>query len=178
MPKQTWSTIKTAASELSQKELLGLVGELYRLSSQNKAFLHARFADQSIAMDEFKTIVSECLNPDVSRDRPLQVAKAKKAVADFCKAVADPAAHAELMLFFLEQGNAFTLEYGDIDAGFYSALVAMARHAAEVICSLPIGLQETFMERLGEVVRSSSGIGWGYHDDLADIYAAAFPDRR
>jgi hypothetical protein len=178
MPKQTWSTIKTAASELSQKELLGLVGELYRLSSQNKAFLHARFADQSIAMDEFKTIVSECLNPDVSRDRPLQVAKAKKAVADFCKAVADPAAHAELMLFFLEQGNAFTLEYGDIDAGFYSALVAMARHAAEVICSLPIGLQEPFMERLGEVVRSSSGIGWGYHDDLADIYAAAFPDRR
>ena len=178
MPKQTWSTIKTAASELSQKELLGLVGELYRLSSQNKAFLHARFADQSIAMDEFKTIVSECLNPDVSRDRPLQVAKAKKAVADFCKAVADPAAHAELMLFFLEQGNAFALEYGDIDAGFYSALVAMARHAAEVICSLPIGLQEPFMERLGEVVRSSSGIGWGYHDDLADIYAAAFPDRR
>jgi|LauGreDrversion4_2_1035121.scaffolds.fasta_scaffold18276_5 hypothetical protein len=178
MPKQTWSAVKSAASKLSQKELLGLIGELYRLSSQNKAFLHARFADQSIAMDEFKTIVSECLNPDVSRDRPLQVAKAKKAVADFCKAVADPITHADLMVFFLEQGNAFTLEYGDIDAGFYSALVAMARHAAEVICSLPIGLQEPFMERLGEVVRSSSGIGWGYHDDLADIYAAAFPDRR
>ena len=178
MPKQTWSAVKSAASKLSQKELLGLIGELYRLSSQNKAFLHARFADQSIAMDEFKTIVSECLNPDVSRDRPLQVAKAKKAVADFCKAVADPIAHADLMVFFLEQGNAFTLEYGDIDAGFYSTLVAMARHAAEVICSLPIGLQEPLMERLGEVVRSSSGIGWGYHDDLADIYAAAFPDRR
>jgi hypothetical protein len=178
MPRQSWSTVKSAASSLSQKELLGLVGELYRLSSQNKAFLHARFVDQSIAMEEFKAIVSECLNPDVSRDRPLQVAKAKKAVADFCKAVADPITHADLMVFFLEQGNAFTLEYGDIDAGFYSALVAMARHAAEVICSLPIGLQEPFMERLAEVVRSSSGIGWGFHDDIADNYAAAFPDRR
>ena len=81
------------------------------------------------------------------------------------------------MLFFVEQGNAFTLEYGDIDAGFYSALVAMARRAAEVIRSLPVNLQEPFRERLGEVVRSSSGIGWGYHDDLTDIYAAAFPDR-
>ena len=77
MPKQTWSTVKTAASSLSQKELLGLIGELYRLSSQNKAFLHARFADQGGAMEEFKAIVAECLYPDVSRDRPLRVAKAK-----------------------------------------------------------------------------------------------------
>jgi hypothetical protein len=67
MPKQKWSAVKSAASKLSQKELLGLVGELYRLSTQNKAFLHPRFANQSIAMEEFKTIVSECLNPDVSR---------------------------------------------------------------------------------------------------------------
>jgi hypothetical protein len=178
MPKQTWSALKSVASSLSRQELLGLVGELYRLSSQNKAFLHARFGDQDIAMEEFKAIVAECLYPDMQRDRPLQVAKAKKAVADFCKAVADPLAHADLMLFFVEQGNAFTLEYGDVDAGFYSALVAMARRAAEVICSLPVDLQEPFRARLGEVVRSSSGIGWGYHDDLKAIDAAAFPDRR
>ena len=177
MSKPTWSTVKSAASELSLKELLSLVGELYRLSKGNQAFLHARFADAEAVMADCKKVIAECLNPDVSRDRPLQVAKAKKAVADFCKAVTDPAAHAELMVFFLEQGNAFTLEYGDIDASFYSALVAMARRAAEVICSLPLDLQEPFRVRLGEVVRSSSGIGWGYHDDLADIYAAAFPDR-
>ena len=177
MSKLSWSTVKSAASELSQKELLSLVGELYRLSKDNQSFLHARFADKDAAMEDCKTLVSECLYPDVQRDRPLQVAKAKKAVADFCKAVADPAAHADLMLFFVEQGNAFTLEYGDIDAGFYSALVAMARRAAEVIRSLPVNLQEPFRERLGEVVRSSSGIGWGYNDDLTDIYAAAFHDR-
>jgi hypothetical protein len=78
------------------------------------------------------------------------------------------------MLFFLEQGNAFTLEYGDIDAGFYSALVAMARRAAEAICSLLVDLHAPFSERLEEVVRSSSGIGWSYHDDLTGIDAAAF----
>ena len=59
-----------------------------------------------------------------------------------------------------------------------SLLVSLPLFAAEVICSLPLALQEPFRERLGEVVRSSSGIGWGYHDDLADIYAAAFSDRR
>ena len=132
MPRQTWSTVKAAASELIQKEQLSLVEELYRLSKSNQSFLHARFTDRDAAMEECKKIVSECLYPDVQRDRPLQVAKARKAVADFCKAVADPAAHADLMVFFLEQGNAFTLEYGDIDAGFYSALVTMAQGSLEV----------------------------------------------
>jgi len=177
MPKPTWSTVKSAASELSQRELLSLIGELYRLSKGNQVFLHARFADAEAAMEECKAIVTECLYPDVQRDRPLQVAKAKKVVADFCKAVADPAAHAELMLFFVEQGNAFTVELGDIDAGFYSALVAMARRAVETIGSLPVVFREPFRERLAEVVGSSSGIGWGYHDDLKEIYAAAFPER-
>jgi hypothetical protein len=176
MPKQTWSAIKPAVAKLSNNELLSLVGELYRLSKQNQSFLHARHGDVGTAMEDCKKIIAECLYPDVQRDRPLQVAKAKKAVADFCKAVVDPAAHAELMLFFLEQGNAFTVEYGDIDAGFYDALLAMGRQAVKAIGTLPKELQTPFQKRLSEVVRSSSGIGWGYHDGLKEIYAAAFPD--
>lgn len=85
--------------------------------------------------------------------------------------------HAELMVFFLEQGNAFTIEYGDIDAGFYDALLVMASRAVQAICGLPKEKQEAYGERLAEVVRSSSCIGWGYHDGLKQIYSAAFPDR-
>ena len=174
MPKQTWSAVKTVVGKLSQEELLGLVADLYRLSKPNQAFLHARYADADTAMEDCKKIISDCLYPDVQRDRPLQVAKAKKVVADFCKAVADPVLHADLMLFFVEQGNAFTVEYGDIDAGFYNALLAMGRRAVKTICSLPKELQEPFRERLSEIVLSSSGIGWGYHDELAEIYDVAF----
>ena len=177
MPKQTWSTVKSTVAKLSNRELLSLIGDLYRLSKQNQAFLHARYADAEAAMEDCKKIIAECLYPDVLRDRPLQVAKAKKAVADFCKAVAEPVFHAELMVFFLEQGNAFTVEYGDIDAGFYDALLAMARRAVQAICVLPKELQEAYGERLADVVRSSSCIGWGYHDGLKQIYSAAFPDR-
>jgi 4-hydroxy-3-methylbut-2-enyl diphosphate reductase IspH len=113
----------------------------------------------------------------MQRDRPLQVAKAKKVVADFCKAVANPIAQSDLMLAFLEQGNAFTVEYGDVGAGFYKALLTMASRAAETICVLPQELQQAFRDRFAEVVQSSSGIGWGYHDELVEIYGAAFPDR-
>ena len=177
MPKQTWSAVKTVVGKLSQDELLGLVADLYRLSKPNQAFLHARYADAEAAMVDCKKIISDCLYPDMQRDRPLQVAKARKAVSDFCKAVAEPTRHAELMVFFLEQGNAFTVEYGDIDAGFYDALLAMARGAVQSICGLPQEMQEAYGERLAELVRSSSCIGWGYHDGLKQIYSAAFPDR-
>jgi len=177
MPKQTWSAVKSAVIKLSHDQLLSLTAELYRLSKQNQAFLHARFADAEAAMDECKVVVGDCLYPDVQRNRPLQVAKAKKVVADFCKAVANPIAQADLMLVFLEQGNAFTVEYGDVDAGFYNALITMASRAAETICVLPQELQQPFRDRFAEVVQSSSGIGWGYHDELVEIYGAAFPHR-
>ena len=177
MTKQTWSAVKSTVSKLSRDDLLSLVAELYRLSKQNQNFLHARFANAEAAMEDCKKIISDCLYPDVQRDRPLQVAKAKKAVTDFCKAVGEPVLHAELMVFFLEQGNAFTVEYGDIDAGFYDALLAMARGAVQSICGLPQEMQEAYGERLAELVRSSSCIGWGYHDGLKQIYSAAFPDR-
>ena len=177
MPKQTWSAVKSAVIKLSHDDLLSLVAEIYQLSKQNQAFLHARYADAEAAMEDCKKIISDCLYPDMQRDRPLQVAKAKKSVADFCKAVAEPMRHAELMVFFLEQGNAFTVEYGDIDAGFYDALLVMASRAAETICGLPHELQQVFRNRFAEVVQTSSGIGWGYHDELIEIYAAAFPDR-
>jgi hypothetical protein len=176
MPKQTLSAVKSAVIKLSHDELLSLVAELYRLSKQNQAFLHARFADAEAAMDDCKVVVADCLYPDVQRNRPLQVAKAKKVVADFCKAVANPIAQADLMLVFLEQGNAFTVEYGDVDASFYNALLTMATRAAETICVLPQELQQPFRDRLAEIVRSSSGVGWGYHDELAQLYVAAFPD--
>ena len=177
MPKQTWSAVKSAVIKLSHDDLLSLVADLYRLSKPNQAFLHARYADAEAAMEDCKKIISDCLYPDMQRDRPLQVAKAKKAVADFCKAVAEPMRHAELMVFFLEQGNAFTVEYGDVDAGFYNALLTMARRATETISVLPHELQQAFRDRFAEVVQSSSGIGWGYHDELVEIYGAAFPDR-
>ena len=138
MPKQTWSAVKSVAIKLNRDELIGLTAELYRLSKQNQTFLHARFADAEAVLEESKVVVGDCLYPDMQSDRPLQVAKAKKVVADFCKAVANPIAQADLMLVFLEQGNAFTVEYGDVDAGFYNALITMARRAAETICACPM----------------------------------------
>lgn len=57
---------------------------------------------------------------------------------DFCIAIADSYAHAELMLLFVEQGYVFILEYRDIDPDFCSVLLVIASRTIEVISSLPV----------------------------------------
>jgi hypothetical protein len=62
MHKQARSTNKTAASDLSQKELLSLYGELHRLSRNNQSFLHAHFGDAEAVMAGCKSLIA----PDAS----------------------------------------------------------------------------------------------------------------
>lgn len=65
MTKQIWSAVKSAAIKLSRDELISLTAELYRLSEQKQAFLHARFADAEAVLEESKVIVGDCLYPDM-----------------------------------------------------------------------------------------------------------------
>ena len=80
------------------------------------------------------------------------------------------------MVYFVECGNSFTLDLGDIDEAFYDAMNSMYKRAIDKVLSLPAKQQREFKRRLKEIMTSSSGIGWGYHDTLADDYFRAFPE--
>jgi len=73
-------------------------------------------------------------------------------------------------------GNRCTLDYGDIDEPFYDALLSMYGRALDKVLELPEEAQQPFLERLHRIMTSSSGIGWGYHDELCDMYEDAFPE--
>ena len=176
MAEATWSDVKAKVTKLDARQLVNLVADLYRLSKENQAFLHSRLAVVEDPLEFYKRIIDECMYPDVQKNKPIQIARAKKAIGNFSKAVGDALGEAELMTFFVEQGNALTLEYGDIDAGFYSALNLMYRRAIKKVCSLPDASQDAFKVRLEAIMRSSAHIGWGYHDELRDDYCRAFPE--
>ena len=106
----------------------------------------------------------------------IQVSKAKKAISNYVKAVGDPAVEAELMIYFVECGNRFTVNYGDIDGPFYDALNRMYRQTIKKVLTLTEERQDEFKERLEAIMASSSNIGWGYHDMLCDDYYGAFPE--
>ena len=173
---QTWSNVKMAVANLDEKQLLKLVSDLYSLSKENQAFLHARFAIGNDTLGPYKKTISACMYPDVYTNKPVQVSKAKKAITSYFKSVGDPLGEAELMTFFVECGNSFTVDFGDIDEAFYDALNRMYRRAIEKVLSLPEEQRGEFQDRLEAITTSSSNIGWGYHDMLCDDYYEAFPE--
>jgi hypothetical protein len=173
---QTWSDVKAAVASLEKKQLIKLVSDLYYLSKENQAFLHARFAVGGDALAPYKKTISTCMYPDVYTNKPIEVSKAKKAISSYSKAVGDPLGEAELMTFFVECGNKFTVDFGDIDEAFYEALNRMYRRAIDKVLSLPEDQRNEFQGRLKAIMTSSSKIGWGYHDMLCDDYYEAFPE--
>lgn len=172
----TWSDVKSAVVDIDQKQLLKLVADLYRFSKENQAFFHARFGVGDDPIGPYKKTIDECMHPDIYSNKPIQIAKAKKAISSYSKAVGDPLGVTELMVFFVERGNSFTVNFGDIDEGFYDSLNGMYRRAIQKVLSLPEEQRSVFRDRLEEIMTSSSGIGWGYHDMISDDYYSAFPE--
>jgi hypothetical protein len=172
----TWTDVKAMLVNLDQKQLLKLIADLYKFSDENKTFLHTRFSVGEDQLGSYKKIIDDFLFPDVFSNKPIQVAKAKKAISSYSKALGDDLGQAELMVYFVECGNNFTLDFGDINEAFYDALKSMYQRAIDKVLSLPVKQQSEFKRRLKEIMTSSSGIGWGYHDTLADDYYRAFPE--
>jgi hypothetical protein len=173
--KTSWSAVKTAMENFHRDALMALIRDLYGLSPSNKHFVHARFGLGQDPLAEYKKIVSDCMYPDVYRNHPVQIAKAKKAVSEYRKAAGDIRGEIDLMIHFVERGNQFTLDYGDIDENFYDSLLSMYSRAVKAVIELPESEQESFRERLWELTESSNKIGWGYHDRLCEEYYRAFP---
>lgn len=174
-PKVNWSSVKSALSGFERESLLALIRDLHAFSPGNRQFLHARLKLEQDPVAERKELIAECMSPDVYRNQPVQISKAKKAISDYRRATGDVVGEIDLMTHFVECGNQFTLEFGDIDEPFYDALVGMYVRAVTAILQLPGLQQEPLRKRLLDVARSSEGIGWGYHDGLCDAYYSAFP---
>ena len=174
--KTTWNDLKKEVVELDHSQMVDLIKDLYRLSKSNSDFLHARFSVGDDLISPYKKIVGNSMHPDIFKDEPVKISRAKKAISDYSKATGDEIGIIDIMIFFVESGNNYTLQIGDIDQEFYNSLCSMYAKAVENVISLPEGEQEEFRERLRMIMESSLGIGWGYHDDLCDSYYKAFPE--
>jgi len=172
--RPSWSDVKKVISDMEHNEIVKLIRDLYQLSSTNKEFIYARFSIGDDPLKPYKEIIDDCMYPDVMRDKPIRISRAKRAISEYSKAAGDAVGEAELIVFFVECGNKFTLELGDIDERFYDSLTLMYDKAISKILSLDDEKKEQFRKRLKQIMDSSSGIGWGYHDELCDLYYDAF----
>lgn len=83
----TWRDVKVEHEQLDRAGLLGLLKDLHGVSRDNQAFLHARLGLGAHPLEPYKNAISRWIAPDVMKDQQVSVVKAKKAIADYRKAI-------------------------------------------------------------------------------------------
>ncbi|MBE7942479.1 hypothetical protein IM725_18070 [Ramlibacter aquaticus] len=165
----TWSDVKSRLAGVDRAGLLGLVQDLYAASKDNQAFLHARLGLGDDVLKPYKTIIDRWLWPDVFKNQDTSVTKAKKAIADYKKAIGQPEGLAELAVFFCERAVGFSSDVGLQDEGYFNALVRMFEQALTTIGSLPEDRWHALPARLDAVRRLGHNLGYGVGDDMDDL---------
>jgi len=174
----TWSDVRAALLDFDRAGLQGLVKDLYTASKDNQAFLHARLGLGHDQLRPFKTSISRSISPDIMKGQPISVSKAKKAIADYKKAIGHPNGMAELSIFYCEEAFGFLESCSMEDEDYFAALIRMYGQSLEFVSSLPLAGRTTYLERLNKLRPRARHVGWGVEEELNSLWYAADLDER
>jgi hypothetical protein len=98
------------------------------------------------------------------------LAEGRKAISDYKKANGDVSGALRLMVCYVQCGNDFTLEFGDIDKALYDSVPAMVEGVKKrLLTEADSALAREFLPLLEkEFERIDGQMGWGYRNELYD----------
>lgn len=172
----SWSDVKTELVDFDRAGLLALLQALYAANKDNQAFLHARLGLGDDVLKPYKVTIDRWLWPDVFKNQDTSVAKAKKPIADYKKAIGQVEGLAELMVFYCERAAGFSHEFGMDDESYYCALVRMFEQALKTIASLADAQRQPLWDRLDTVRGTCHNFGYGVGDEMDDLLAECGAD--
>lgn len=139
-PSASWKDMRRLLAAKSHEELLQLIRDLYALRPEVKDFLHARLQTSTANVKPYKKTIQESLFPDVIHGEDLDLARGQKAISDYKKATNDPIGTLDLMVYYVECGTQFAVEYGYGDEEFFERLLCpTAKNGIESCIFLPSG---------------------------------------
>ncbi|ETA81227.1 DUF6155 family protein [Youngiibacter fragilis] len=174
MAKQmTLTELKNKLKGMENAELIELISGLYKANGMVKEILNSRFAGegyQAEMLEAYKNKLEKEFFPKNMRKMP-SLKTAKSYVTDFKKIGTDEMVM-DLTLYYVECGTEFTNTFGDMDAQFYQNMVSMFEEFAHQInVNGTKENYETLKKRIRKLVHDASGIGWGYSEEIYQVYA-------
>lgn len=141
---------------------------LYNLVNNN-------FDSSDEIIKSFKTIIKGALYPKNPTYYSVgSMVIAKKALKTYIKSNGSINGLIDLMLFYVECGTQFTLDYGDIDEGYYETLENTFEELLQLLKENSISI-DSYKNRFYSILYESRDIGWGYADQLQDLIDMYFP---
>ncbi len=173
MDNITLRELKKYLKARTKDELVQDIADLFTRLDTVKDYYQLRLGTgpNEALLDRYKAAIQDEFFPARGYgDGRLSIAR--KPVTEYKKVSKSPEGLIDLMLFYVEMGVRFTNTYGDIDAPFYNSMESMYERAVELIAKH--NLHNPFEARCRKIVEDTSGIGWGFHDMLTDIYGRHF----
>ncbi len=170
-----WTVVKQQLQDWDAAQLTSLIKDLYETDAENRHFIQARCkagkeGEEGGAemLETYRKKITKQFFPK-SGEAMLNLAEAQKNIRDYRRATGSIPGTAELMMTFVENGSLFTREYGDIDEDFYDSVESVLDELAKLFRSEVRDLYPQFSARLTKLEQITDGVGWGFHDYIADV---------
>lgn len=159
--------IKKELKKFDKAKLIELITDLYKKNKSVREYFDFFVnPDEKELFNKYRDKIFEAFYPKRGFDFKLK--DGKQAIADFKKFEPSTELLADLMLFYVECGVKFTNDFGDINESFYLSVAKVYLQALSLMQRED--LLEKYKIRSQKVVDDTDGIGWGFHDYLAQVF--------
>lgn len=166
----TLTELKKRLKGMTQEEMLALLCRVYKGSKQAQAIIDVALcgdAAEAELLPVYKNRVHAAF-----WGRRFSLKEARAAVLEFNRIAQNLENAAELMLFYVECGVAYTLEYGDIDEQFYLSVESMFDNFVATLNAMDtVDYYQRNADRIHKVCTDVEYVGWGFPDELMESYA-------
>jgi hypothetical protein len=170
MSKMTNSELKKCLRSLSWDALEDIFCTLYKDSEQVNIFMNMCFNAEGYStelLEMYKTKIKRCF--PLTGYGECKTAEAHRYVKEIMKMSLQPLIALDVILYFVECGNAFTQQFGDIDSRFYDSLLSVYSQFVERMNALENDTVYLKLKgRIDALAANSRNIGWGYSDGIEE----------
>jgi hypothetical protein len=113
------------------------------------------------------------ISPDLMKGQPVSASKAKKAIADFKKAIGRIEGMVELSIFYCEEAIGFLESCSMESESYVAALVRMYGRSVQLVSRLSSAERITYLERLDKLRSRAKNVGWAVEEEFNSLWCAA-----
>ncbi|AST97819.1 DUF6155 family protein [Shouchella clausii] len=163
--------IKKALKSYDKESLITLLIDGYKQSQEMKNYIHVLLNPEETIEELYQKSKNQILHEFFPErgDAKMRLSVAKKAITEFKKWCKDEIRTIDLMIYYVEVGVDFANEYGDIYEQFYNSMISMYGNVVDKINN-NLELCDRFYQRLKSIVMNTSGMGWGFHEELYSLF--------
>ena len=164
------STLKTHLKSLTKEQVIDFVMQVYDNVKPAKEFMEYYLnPNEQVMFEKYKKIIVQEFYPTTKYGDPkTRFSVCKKAIANFRTLHPSPLLLADLMLTLAENACKFTYDFGDMWEQFYDSAATNFQSALKYMQKN--NLLDDFKLRCVDCVKYASPCGYGFADEIAEIF--------